>query len=118
MIDILLACYNGGPFLKEQLTSIINQGFQDWHLIVGDDGSTDDTLAILEEYVQKRKHKISVTNNGLSNSSTCRNFASLLEKSTADYLMFCDQDDIWLPEKIDIFIREMTRLEEAHGKQP
>ena len=58
MIDILMATYNGEKYLREQIDSILNQTYKDWRLLVRDDGSTDRTVAIINEYVSRYKDKI------------------------------------------------------------
>ena len=52
-LAILMATYNGGRYIREQIDSIINQTYNGWHLYIRDDGSNDNTLAIINEYCQK-----------------------------------------------------------------
>ncbi len=102
MIDILLSTYNGEKYLSEQLDSLFSQTYQNFRIIVRDDGSTDETINILNTYKQKFKEKIEVyfeNNIGPKNS-----FFELLKKSTSNYIMFCDQDDVWLSQKLKTMI--------------
>lgn len=127
-IDILLATYNGGKYLGEQLDSLTRQTNRDWRLLVRDDGSTDDTMRIIEHYrAQHGAEKVVVLPPSVQaphdrNPKLCvvRNFSALMEYSKAggkaDYIMFCDQDDRWDPTKIDISLRAMHELEQAHGR--
>lgn len=102
MIDILLSTYNGEKYLSEQLDSLFSQSYNDFRIIVRDDGSSDKTKDILLEYKNKFNNKLDVyfeNNVGPKNS-----FFELIKKSTNDYVMFCDQDDIWLDNKLEIMI--------------
>ncbi len=98
-IAILMATYNGGRFLEEQLKSILCQSYVDWQLFVHDDGSTDNTTDILQQYTAKYPDKI-VELHYPPTGSSCQNFLSLLERIEATYYMFCDQDDVWHEDKI------------------
>ena len=98
-IDVLLATYNGEKYLKEQIDSILNQTYKNIHLIVSDDGSKDNTRAILEQY-QKQDNRITIYFQE-QNLGYIKNFEFLLEKVESDYYMLSDQDDVWLPEKIE-----------------
>lgn len=115
MIDILLATYNGEAFLPEQLDSLLRQTSGDWRLLVRDDGSNDKTLEVLEAYRDRFSGKLSILSNQGTRLGPGGNFSELLQHSAAEYIMFCDQDDIWFPEKIDRTLAEMRRLEGEHG---
>lgn len=118
MVDILLATYNGGLFLREQIDSILNQSFQKWRLIVSDDGSIDDTLSILSEYCTRFPSKIILVNSKINLKSAKNNFWSLINYSDAKYIMFCDQDDIWLEHKIEQTLIAMKDGESKFGEIP
>ena len=115
-VDILLATYNGAAYLEEQINSILSQSYEKWRLIVRDDGSTDNTGEIINEYIKKYPHKISLLESSLNNCGINRNFTLLMESSTADYIMFSDQDDVWLPEKIEVTCKKMVELEKKTGQ--
>jgi len=114
-IDILLATYNGERFVEEQIRSLLEQTYPHWRMIIRDDGSTDNTPSIIHRYEQKYPDKITVVDDGQTNLGVCRNFAKLLEQSTADYIMFCDQDDVWLPEKVQLTFEKMKIMEGRYG---
>ena len=97
-IDILLATFNSGRFLAEQLDSILAQDDRDWRLLVRDGGSTDNTGAILEEYRHREPDRIVLLPGGRATAR--ENFAALLAASRAERVMFCDHDDCWFPDKI------------------
>ena len=116
-IAILMATYNGEKFLAEQIDSLLAQTCQDWHLYVHDDGSADDTLAIVRRYIRKYPEKISLFDYP-AQGGACRNFMSLLEKVEAQYYMFCDQDDVWINTKIEMELSEMVKLEKQNKGLP
>lgn len=116
-IAILMATYNGERFLREQMDSILSQTFKDWHLYVHDDGSKDSTLDILNEYVEKYPDRITVMDYP-SQGGACKNFLSMLERVDAPYYMFCDQDDVWLPEKVALTYFRMGEEESRSANAP
>lgn len=104
-IIVLLSTYNGEKYLKEQIESILQQTLADniW-IIVRDDGSSDDTLCILEMY--RKREKLSYYQG--KNIGSAKSFHELLRNSPqAEYYAFADQDDIWLPHKLENAIKAM-----------
>lgn len=114
-VDILLATYNGEAFLDQQLASIFNQTYPHWRLIVRDDGSTDATLDIIRSYQERYPGKITLLADEDGNLGPTQNFSRMLENSAAHYVAFCDQDDVWLPEKLATTLDKMRLLELQHG---
>jgi glycosyltransferase involved in cell wall biosynthesis len=110
-VEILLSTYNGGQYLSTQLDSILQQDYPYWKLLIRDDGSTDGTLSTLQVYAQKYPDKIILLNDTEGNLGYCESFYKLLKQSSADYLMFCDQDDYWYPSKISTMLSYMIREE-------
>lgn len=101
-IDILMATYNGGRYLRNQLLSLQQQTNEEWTLWIRDDGSTDDTTSILHKFA-KSDRRIKIIEDGTGQRlGPGRNFLSLTKCSTADYVIFCDQDDIWFEKKLEI----------------
>ena len=100
MIDILMATYNGENYIKEQINSILDQSFQDFKLIICDDQSNDKTFDILKEYEKIYPKKIYVYKNIERQGSAKKNFISMFKYIESDYIMFADQDDVWLKDKI------------------
>lgn len=115
-IAILLATYNGERFIKEQLDSLLTQTYQDWHLYVHDDSSQDATVAIIKEFTDKHPDKITLLDYPPTGGA-CSNFLSMLKRVEARYYMFCDQDDVWLPKKIEMSIEELKKQEEQHPQK-
>jgi len=106
LVAILLCTYNGGRFLAEQLDSLEAQTHQNWILVASDDGSEDSTLETLLNYQAKwPQGKMTICNG--PKKGFCHNFLSLACDSDikADYYAFCDQDDVWLPEKLAVAVQ-------------
>ncbi len=101
-VQILLATFNGEKFLRQQLDSIINQEYKIWELLIHDDGSTDDTINILNEYQNKYSKIIKLLNDQKTFSSASKNFFHLIKHRCreANLYCFCDQDDIWDKRKL------------------
>lgn len=102
-VNVVLATYNGEKFLKRQLDSIVNQTYENIDIYIRDDGSKDDTVAFLEEYIKNdiSGRRIVLLDNGGKNLRCPHSFYEILRKcDTADYYSFCDQDDEWYPEKV------------------
>lgn len=116
-VDILLATFEGARFLAEQLASIEAQTCPGWRLIVRDDGSTDDSPAILEGFAQRHAGHVRILRDGRGRLGPCGNFAALLGVSDAPYFMFCDQDDVWLPEKLGTMLGAISIAEKKHGAE-
>ena len=116
-IAILMATYNGARYLGEQIESLFAQTSHDWHLYVHDDGSRDDTVRVLHQYAASHPNKITLLDYP-SQGGACRNFLSMLERVEAPYYMFCDQDDVWMSDKIEKSIRAMQTAENRYGDIP
>jgi glycosyltransferase involved in cell wall biosynthesis len=110
-VSILMATYNGADYLLEQLNSIKNQDFKNWTLFVSDDGSTDNTLNMLNEYkLTIFKDKLVLLNG--PHNGFCQNFLSLCANVNpkSDYFVWSDQDDIWLPNKLSQILNLLTPI--------
>jgi glycosyltransferase involved in cell wall biosynthesis len=102
LVSIALCTYNGGKYLREQLDSLMAQTYR-WHeLIVVDDGSTDDTMSILHEYVRSDP-RISLHQN-VTKLGPNDNFFKAMSLCSGEFIAPCDQDDIWLPEKLEALL--------------
>lgn len=116
-VAILMATYNGAQFLAEQIESIISQTYTSWTLYIQDDGSTDSTPDIIAKYSQQDP-RIVACNLGLSRQGAGMNFMSMLNAVESDYYMFCDQDDVWFPDKIRKSFTRMKQEESEHPDKP
>lgn len=114
-VDILMATYHGEKYLETQIYSILNQSFQDFRLLICDDHSKDRTSQLLEEFSVKYPDKIVIIKSE-KNLGAKGNFSYLMQHAEANYIMFADQDDFWMKEKIEKTLNEMKRLENVHGR--
>jgi glycosyltransferase involved in cell wall biosynthesis len=112
LVIILMATFNGARYLREQLDSIAKQTHQNWQLIVSDDGSVDETLSILKAFQASFSEAQVIIQSGPQKGSA-DNFMSMLkdESIKADYYAFSDQDDVWLPNKIEVAIDKIDALQ-------
>jgi hypothetical protein len=115
-VDILLATYNGERYLKEQLNSLLSQTHKAIHIIAADDGSSDNTVELLLQYSRQFPDKITVVDSSVkTNKGVIGNFGRLLEKSSGSYCMFCDQDDVWNHDKVEVTLKKMLEIENLRG---
>ncbi|MGN0362115.1 MAG: glycosyltransferase family 2 protein [Bilifractor sp.] len=117
-VAICLATFNGEKYLAEQLDSILAQTFQDFHLFIRDDHSIDGTREILNKYSSEHPEKITVIHDeSLVGGSSQKNFACILhwvrENYNFPYYMFSDQDDVWLPDKIQVSVEKIKSAERS-----
>lgn len=98
---ILLATFNGARFLSEQLRSLSAQTDPHWRLIVSDDGSTDETRRIVETFAEQVPQEVTLIDG--PKRGFAANFAHLIASAPTDgrVVLFCDQDDVWLPTHIE-----------------
>lgn len=108
-VQILMSTYNGERYLRTQLDSIVRQTIEEKTLLIRDDGSTDNTMDILREY-QERYAWIEVYQG--NNLGVQKSFFELIEKSDpmADYIAFADQDDDWMPEKLERAVNKLREI--------
>jgi glycosyltransferase involved in cell wall biosynthesis len=99
-ISIAMATYNGARFIREQLDSLAAQTVLPVELIVADDGSTDDTLAIVEEFAKTALFHVQIVRNE-TRLGYRTNFMKCAALCTGDLIAFCDQDDIWFSQKLE-----------------
>lgn len=108
-ISVLMSTYNGGRYLKQQIDSILQQEGVEVHLLVRDDGSTDNTLDILKSYAQKGQLKWYQG----ENLKSARSFLRLLKDSEkCDYYAFADQDDYWEVNKLRVAVEHLQDYKE------
>jgi glycosyltransferase involved in cell wall biosynthesis len=119
VVNILLATYQGEAYLKEQLDSLATQTYPYWRLYVSDDGSTDGTLNIVKEFSQASNNIVTIFHGPCK--GVTRNFLNLIDKMVSvcdkDLYAFCDQDDVWLPEKLNAAV-EHYKTQTLKAAQP
>ena len=115
-VQILLSTYNGERYLGALLDSILAQTYQDWNLLIRDDGSSDGTMSVIQDYISKDSRITLLPSK--ENVGVISSFELLLKSSSAPYLLFCDQDDVWLPKKVDILYSCMLDEERNFPGKP
>ena len=108
---ILLAAYDGNRYSREQIDSILRQDYEDWLLVLSDDG--EKTSEILDEYAERYPQRIIRYRSGKRFGSAKAHFMHLLNhfKDHAPYVMFSDQDDVWNPTKVSVTLAAMKKAE-------
>lgn len=114
-VDILMATYNGERFIGEQIKSIQAQTYRNWRIMVSDDCSSDATLDVVKRYGVD-DDRIRIVSEGIRYGGAKENFFALLGKSNADYVMFCDQDDVWRNDKIAVEMDAILNYEQSCGR--
>ena len=119
-VYILLATYNGEKYLKHQIDSLLRQTHIDWILWIHDDNSNDNTVNIIIDYTKNYPGKIKLLDDNISTGGAKENFIYLLNNIDAnyDYIMFCDQDDIWFENKIEFTLSKMKEVEVSNPTKP
>lgn len=111
-VTILLATYNGSEFIRQQVDSVLAQTFSNFRLILSDDGSADDTPEILASYAREYPDRITHYRSGQRFGCAQTHFMHLLQQfHDTPYIMFCDQDDVWHPDKVEKTLRKIQSLE-------
>ncbi|SHO52605.1 glycosyltransferase family 2 protein [Anaerocolumna xylanovorans] len=127
-VHIIMAAYNGAAYLTEQIMSIRQSTFTEWELWIFDDGSLDETEDIISRqeaeangrihYIKNVKNK-GVTLNFLEGVKTVssQTVNNSPENESDNYYMFCDQDDVWMPDKIEKTLKAMKRYEKKYSQK-
>lgn len=113
---ILLAVCNGCRHLPELLSSLQAQTDPYFSVLMQDDGSEDGSPALLQDIAARDPRFTFGVEQG-RHLGAAGNFLSLLRQARADYVFFCDQDDIWEPAKVETLMREMDRMETEYGRE-
>ena len=118
-IVVLLAAYNGEKYIREMIDSVLGQDYKNFNLVLSDDGSTDGTKDILEEYAKNYPDIVTHYQSGQRFGSAQKHFMHLLDAfHDAQYVMFCDQDDVWHADKISKTLTRMKELEADNKDVP
>lgn len=118
-ISVLLATYNGGKYLSRQLDSLLDQSFQDFKVYIRDDGSDDNTLHIVRQYISDHPDRFELVEDSTQHRGARDSFMFMLEHvPETDYYMFCDQDDVWLAQKIEKSLQALQTLENKIPGKP
>lgn len=110
-VEVLLATRNSGDYLAEMLESLLAQSHDDFHLVISDDQSSDDTVEILESYAPRFRNPVQFLNHTHPSGSAMANFGRLLQQSSGNYVFLADHDDVWLADKISNALRDLKAAE-------
>lgn len=105
-ISVCMASYNGGLYIKDQLESILCQLESDDEIIISDDGSTDNTIDVINSFCDNRIKLFLSSFHNLN-----MNFEFSLKQATGDFIFLSDQDDIWLPNKVNIMLSALKEYD-------
>lgn len=108
-VTILMSTYNGEQFLEEQIRSIQSQTYTEWNLLIRDDGSTDATQEIIARFVKEDARISWMNQENPQNMGVIRSFYTLTKHEPADFYFFSDQDDVWLPDKLEISLAKAAQ---------
>lgn len=117
MVEIILSSYNGEQYISELIDSVLASSYTDFRLNVFDDCSSDSTCEIVSSYQDRFPDKVRLFKNPENRGSTLSFLSGLatVAEQGGDYFMFCDQDDVWLRDKIAITLKTMQKLEKKNG---
>ena len=116
VVAILLACYNGEKYIERLMDSLAGQTHANFVCYMHDDGSTDHTAELIRKAAATDARFRMVEEEPTGGSKN--NFMFLLGFAEEKYVMFCDQDDIWLPNKVEEELKQIKQLEAVHGEIP
>ena len=112
-VGIIMTVFNGELFIADQIDSLIQQTHKDWVLYVRDDGSTDDTLEIINRYMSKDT-RINLVEDSFGNLKIKRSQTILLNLTQENYIAFCDSDDVFFPTKIAKSLAKLKEIETSN----
>ena len=101
-VSVIIPCYNGEKFIGDAIKSVLNQTYKNWELVIVDDGSTDSSCEIVEDYLD---NKVTLVKN-TSNKGIAKTMNKGIKVSTGDFIAFLDQDDVWHPRKLELQLQK------------
>ena len=110
-----MATYNGASFVAQQIESIQKQVFDGWTIVISDDSSHDETVEILKK-ISSEDPRVRILPSESKYGGAKNNFFHLINHSQGDYVLFCDQDDYWLSDKIEMCLEAIGQMEDKWGK--
>lgn len=121
MVNIIMCTYNGEKYIRQQLQSIADNTVTDWSVFISDDQSTDSTVQIAREFQKKYPDKIQFKINDTKKGAILNFLSSIyqvgIKMNEDDFIMLCDQDDIWNPDKIEKTKSGMDKLIKSYGNE-
>ena len=121
MVNIIMCTYNGEKYIREQLQSIADNRVTEWNILISDDQSTDSTIQIAREFQKQYPDKIQIKVNDTKKGAIINFLSSIYQVGTTmekeDFIMLCDQDDIWNSDKIEKTESCMNNLIKTYGNE-
>ena len=106
LISIAMCTYNGERFLNEQISSILEQTYRNFELVIVNDNSKDNSINIIKEY-QSKDNRIKLFQNN-KNIGFLKNFEKAISLCRGDFIALSDQDDVWKKNKLEIFLKNIN----------
>ena len=97
-VDIIIPAYNAAKYLPQAIESVLAQTFEDWRILLIDDGSTDNTAEVISPFLEQASKKIKYIKQSNRGLPAARNTA--IKNSSAEFLALLDADDVWLPNRL------------------
>ena len=107
-ISVAMCTYNGAKYVAEQLNSIINQTYPVDEIVIGDDGSTDDTVGIVKNILESSKMEYLIIQNKV-NLGYRKNFENVIANTKGDIIFLSDQDDVWANGKVETLVNDLEQ---------
>lgn len=112
LVSIITPVYNGQDFLDRSIKSVLAQTYENWELLLIDDGSSDNSVQIIKYYLEDNRIKL-LRNESNSGIPTTRNKG--IENSTGEFIALLDQDDEWLPHKLEKQVNKFLEIDDSFG---
>lgn len=109
LVSIITPSYNSSKFISETISAVLNQTYTNWELIITDDCSTDNSIEIINKYVQQDSRIKLLKLDVNSGAGVCRNLS--IEAAKGRYIAFCDSDDVWMPQKLEKQLAFMEKMD-------
>lgn len=114
LVSVIMCFLNSEKFIREAIESVIQQTYDNWELILVDDGSTDDSTSIAKSYVERFTTRVRYfDHDGHQNKGTSASYNLGIKNTKGEYIAFLDSDDIWLPQNLDIQVENMASNPDA-----
>lgn len=107
LISVILPIYNGSEFILQQLDSVLNQTYKNFEIILVDDASSDNSAEIAKEFFKKRKFNNFILSTNPENIGVNKSFEEGIRICHGKYIAICDQDDVWIKDKIEILVKNI-----------
>lgn len=109
LVSIITPSYNSSSFITETIEGILKQTYNNWELLITDDCSTDNSVEVINKYVQQDSRIKLLKLDVNSGAGVCRNTS--IETAKGKYIAFCDSDDVWMPQKLEKQLAFMVKMD-------